>query len=79
MLNQSPPKGADTVTLGPSTLQGNCHLSILYVLECWECRVLGIERRIYNPAGAWPVTREKIFNIIPGRQHCIFCRMPNRM
>ena len=54
MLNHSPPKGADTVTHGLSTLHGKCHMSILYVLECWECGVQGIEERIYNPAGAWP-------------------------
>ena len=45
----------------------------------------GIEERIYNPAGAWldwptrPFTGEKIYNIIPGRQPCIFSRRPNIM
>ena len=82
MLNNSPPKGGDTVTHGPSTLQGKCHLAILYVSECWECGVQGIEERIYNPAGAWldwPFTREKISTIKPSRQHCIFSRRPKRM
>ena len=45
MLNHSPPKGGDTVTHGPSTLQGKCHLAILYVLECLECGVEGTQNK----------------------------------